>query len=265
MKSIFKSLVMFSILMAIPVMTNAAMTYEQAVEYRKNTNADLREMVVTEKDENNYKTKKNVINVCGTMGAFSNIMKSNYTYIQPRFVFGQVDNPEPPYYEINWCIGTTKGLADSVRPEYIYVNFTDQTTYKLPIKKLSPMTGQGVYFTRVNLVGGLIKLKEFQIYELSKKGNVCSVEIDTGIPNAKRVLLIKPNEDKQLKRFTESFQHAFKIMDIDLVAVEQQKQEFEKEDELKLRKELEEEIRAEQARAKLKQQIYEEMKARGEI
>ena len=200
----------------------------------------------------------------------TNIGVADRTFLNYVINYGFENNPIEPYACIVWEADLAGDPTKGYEPSVFRILFADNyvKTFDLQGWEYKKKFVHGIFFSDLaHSYSGTIKLSRFDIYEMSKHGAVVSASVDAGNGGIKHFFYTgnKNKEDKEL--LTRAFQHSLILLGIDSNKMQSEydayKKHLEEERIAKLRAEVEAEIKAEQEREAIKQQILAEMKLKG--
>lgn len=250
------------------------LSYSEALVYQKANHHDIHAEYETMKDITGEKDKWRYFSFLSSDGLLNtgntNIGVADRTFLNYVINYGFENNPIEPYACIVWEADLAGDPTKGYEPSVFRILFADNyvKTFDLQGWEYKKKFVHGIFFSDLaHSYSGTIKLSRFDIYEMSKHGAVVSASVDAGNGGIKHFFYTgnKNKEDKEL--LTRAFQHSLILLGIDSNKMQSEYDAYKKhlgeERIAKLRAEVEAEIKAEQEREAIKQQILAEMKLKG--
>lgn len=258
---------LLSALFAVPISNSeAAMDYPAAANYQIAHKNDIWIKNVKCKDVYGEKNIERNFSFIGKEGLTNIVIRGNRSFINLLINYGFENIPSEPYAYIDWWADLAGNPEHGFEPKKIYFAFTDGTVVEMPIQgyeyhyeAYSTIFG----FFDSHTYSGKLKLNSFDLYDLSQRGELANISIDTGNGEIKNFFYSGDKNKKQKQQFDAGLKHALDILEITPESVEKERKEHadavEAERLAKLRAEVEAEIKAEAEKEAMKQQILAEM------
>lgn len=249
------------------------MSFDRALAYQKLHSEDITFNISEEKDQYGNKEKNRCFDFLGETGHYNEGSSiSGYadnTGLRFSVQYGFENEKTVPYAVIGWSADLPSGKCP---PHFIRFVFSSGYVKEMPLQgwKYYSYISYGLLVNSIaHKYNGLVKLNDYDIYEIITHGNIAAVYIDDGMGGMKHFFYSGDKNAKQKAQLNRGMAHAAKMLDIskDTVSAEYQLQQAlaEADRKAKIKAEIRQEITEDMEREALRREVIAEMNAKGQL